>query len=129
MVDVFSEQYFRTLLQLAGGRSAVYRSMDFRRRRYSHEYFDLVSLSRDSTFTRGKRSQTVPCCWTSSRAREVYRRIRSPARNQVTSRPVIERPLEGTSTELDTASRMRYIRMDPDDVRNARPFADLIVAE
>ena len=126
MVDVFSEQYFRTLVQVADGRSAVYRSMDFRRRRYSHEYFDLVSLSSDSTSTRGKRSQTVPCCWTSSRAREVYRRIRSPANNQVTSRPVIERPLEGTSTELDTASRMRYIRMDPHDASTARPVADLL---
>ena len=36
---------------------------------------DLVNLSNDSTSTRGKRSQTVQCCWTSSRAREVYERI------------------------------------------------------
>ena len=53
----------------------------------------------------------------------------SPARNQTTSRPVIKRPLEGTSTELGTASRMSRIPMDTHDVRNARPFADLIVAE
>ena len=30
MVDVFSEQYFRTLSQVADGRSAVCRSMGFR---------------------------------------------------------------------------------------------------
>ena len=76
--------------------------------------------------TRGKRSQTAQCCWRSSRALEVKRQVGSPARNQSTSRPVIERPLEGTSTELDTASRMRCIRMDTHDVRNARPDADLL---
>ena len=64
MVDVFSEQHFRTLLQVTDGRSAVYR-----------EHIDLVSLSNDGMSTRGKRSQTVLCCWTSSRALEVCRRI------------------------------------------------------
>ena len=86
---------------------------------------DFVSLSNDSMSTRGKRSQTAQCWWKSSRALEVYRRIGSPARNQATSRLVIERPLEGTSTERDTASRVRYIRMDTHDVRNARHVADL----
>ena len=125
MVDVFSEQHLCTLPQVADSMSAVCRSMGFRSKTEQTRVSDFVSLSNDSMSTRGKRSQTVQCCWRSSRALEVYRRIGSPARNQATSRPVIERPLEGTSMELDTASRMRRIRMDTHDVRNARPVVDL----